>query len=146
MRTLAQRALTQGDVSSRTYREAPVVRRPIIKRKADEDRTADVASRRYREPRISSPSSRQRARAFDHHVRNRPGVCEPSGCGNGHSDRPGQRDDSGTGTQSKAMPCDTGLTRLATALSPSLLCVHNKRSLRKAVGYPFVGRAIPEGL
>jgi hypothetical protein len=32
------------------------------------------------------------------HLRNRPGVCEPSGSGNGHSDRPGQRDDSGAGT------------------------------------------------
>ena len=110
MRTLAQRALTQGDVSSRTYREAPVVRRPIIKRKADEDRTADVASRRYREPRISSPSSRQRARAFDHHVRNRPRLCELPGSGTGESGGAGQWYDSGTRTESSAMPRESGLT------------------------------------
>jgi hypothetical protein len=47
---------------------------------------------------------------FDHHVRNRPGLCKPPGFGTGQSDGAGQWDDSGARTESNAVPRESGLS------------------------------------
>jgi hypothetical protein len=90
--------------------------RILEQRQPYENRTADAAFHRYHEPRVGeSPWGS----GFGHFLRNCSGLCEPSGFGEGQSDRLGQRDDSAARTDGKGVPREKGLAYAVDSNTPT---------------------------